>query len=916
MMASCSTFNKHIFLNGGPPSETTSEISSVESDWGDLRLIAAQLGVANPDDLHVERFKVDRQKLEDMIKVETYSEGMNSAEEFFTNIMKETTTYVSWPCRLKIGAKTKKDPHIRIVGKMPDVLRAKDKVMSRLDSRGSRVIMKMDVSYTDHSFIIGRGGNNIKRIMEETTTHIHFPDSNRSNPTEKSNQVSMCGSIEGVERARSLVRNSTPLLISFELPILAPGKTPPDNDTPYVKEVEAEFSVQVIFSTRPKLHSSLVLVKGSEKEERMVKEATRRLMDLMCENMASQIPVQMQLEISTQHHPIVLGRASCNLREIMNRTGTQIMFPDANDVNIKPIKRSQVTITGSINGVYLARQQLIGSLPIALIFDYPENTVDSDDITKLMLTHDVFISVRQKSRQSTLCIVIKGIEKFIANIYEARHQLLKCSGPRVVAEVPRTYFGPNEHPQQTNQNISALLAGPIAPPFSPLSPINALSFVGWPSPTSAASPAALPTADYAFGHMRGQFQNFHLHGSPKLPTPHHQQLLPLSLPPGLDRTIAGSSSASKLTHLASPHLLSVPPGAGGGGGGGSFLQNQLSHHHHHHQHSGHSHHQRNQQSVHSNGNCSTSTSLTISQNNSHNDIHSSGYQSLNCSSNSLDQQYQNNSSTGGSVVSQVSSNSLLNSSPDHQSPGVSGTSGMNRCRLSICTPESPHYQSDLEQRTPLAFEQKGSLNDKFLFNLDPRVVAGYKAMHISPQQGEVRTPTLSWQGLGLSQSSPAPVEACDLSWANTSSSSGSGGNGAANISTSSSSSGATDSRHNLTTTMIEVTPRHQREQMAQYNDVTTILTGLGLEHYIKNFINGEIDMTVFQTLTDQDLLNLDIKPLGARRRILMAIHDLSARPGSGLFGSSALSPSGLPSALSRFSGSAAPGAERRSSSGQ
>lgn len=485
MAASCPPFNKHIFIGGGPPSETTgSEISSVESDWGDLRLIAAQLGVANPDDLHVERFKVDRQKLEEMIKVETYSEGMNSAEEFFTNIMEETTTYVSWPCRLKIGAKTKKDPHIRIVGKMADVLKAKDKVMARLDSRGSRVIMKMDVSYTDHSFIIGRGGNNIKRIMEETATHIHFPDSNRSNPTEKSNQVSLCGSMEGVERARAMVRISTPLLISFELPILAPGKAPPDNETPFVKEVEKEFNVQVIFSTRPKLHSSLVLVKGSEKEELKVKEATRRLMDFMCENIANQIPVQMQLEISTQHHPIVLGRASGNLREIMSRTGTQIMFPDANDVNIKPIKRSQVTITGTINGVYLARQQLIGNLPIALIFDYPENTVDSEEIAKLMYSHDVFISVRQKSRQSTLCIVIKGIEKFISNIYEARHQLLKCTGPKVAAEVPRSYLGPNEQ-AQNSQNVSQLLAGPTPQPFSPLSPINPIPFASnaWPSPT-------------------------------------------------------------------------------------------------------------------------------------------------------------------------------------------------------------------------------------------------------------------------------------------------------------------------------------------------------------------------------------------------------------------------------------------------
>lgn len=66
--------------------------------------------------------------------------------------------------------------------------------------------MKMDISYTDHSFIIGRGGNNIKKIMEDTATHIHFPDSNRSNPIEKSNQVSLCGSLDGVEKARHAVR--------------------------------------------------------------------------------------------------------------------------------------------------------------------------------------------------------------------------------------------------------------------------------------------------------------------------------------------------------------------------------------------------------------------------------------------------------------------------------------------------------------------------------------------------------------------------------------------------------------------------------------------------------------------------------------------------------------------------------------
>lgn len=66
--------------------------------------------------------------------------------------------------------------------------------------------MKLDVSYTDHSHIIGKGGLTIKRVMEETGCHIHFPDSNRSNHQDKSNQVSIAGEMEGVERARARVR--------------------------------------------------------------------------------------------------------------------------------------------------------------------------------------------------------------------------------------------------------------------------------------------------------------------------------------------------------------------------------------------------------------------------------------------------------------------------------------------------------------------------------------------------------------------------------------------------------------------------------------------------------------------------------------------------------------------------------------
>lgn len=55
------------------------------------------------------------------------------------------------------------DPHIKVAGLPESVRQAKEKVMAVLDTKSSRVTLKMDVSHTDHSHIIGKGGGNIKR---------------------------------------------------------------------------------------------------------------------------------------------------------------------------------------------------------------------------------------------------------------------------------------------------------------------------------------------------------------------------------------------------------------------------------------------------------------------------------------------------------------------------------------------------------------------------------------------------------------------------------------------------------------------------------------------------------------------------------------------------------------------------------
>lgn len=75
------------------------------------------------------------------------------------------------------------------------------------DFQSNRVTLKMDVSHTEHSHVIGKGGNNIKKVMEVTGCHIHFPDSNRNNQAEKSNQVGiLSASLEPRDRAPTLMK--------------------------------------------------------------------------------------------------------------------------------------------------------------------------------------------------------------------------------------------------------------------------------------------------------------------------------------------------------------------------------------------------------------------------------------------------------------------------------------------------------------------------------------------------------------------------------------------------------------------------------------------------------------------------------------------------------------------------------------
>ncbi|XP_015903132.1 protein bicaudal C homolog 1 [Parasteatoda tepidariorum] len=386
-------------------------------------------------DLKEERFRIDRKKLEDMLQAQqSTSETNENAEEFFQRVMFETSTQISWPSKLKIGAKSKKDPHVKIVGKPEDVLKAKEKILEILDTKKNRVTLKMDVSHSDHSYIIGKGGFKIQQVMEETGCHIHFPDSNRNSTVEKSNQVSIAGQAAGVEMARSKIRDLLPLVFTFELPNGESVK-PGEESSPAVSHIQQTYSFNVSFwQVGPVGMGRTVLeVRGCQRLLSRLRQGLALLMEYLIGSKTIPIIGFMKTEIAAQHHQYVMGPCESNIQMITNKTGAKIIFPGAgteNPLQLTPLKsghmsKSTVLILGSFDSVCLAWQELLKCLPLVLMFDLKEGQeLDPVMVNNFMESFNINIMVRPKMKENTKSVLIRGCEKDGKILFQVRKEIL------------------------------------------------------------------------------------------------------------------------------------------------------------------------------------------------------------------------------------------------------------------------------------------------------------------------------------------------------------------------------------------------------------------------------------------------------------------------------------------------------------
>merc|ERR1719397_1622658 len=752
-----------------------------------------------------QRFRVDRRKLELMM--------MNSPEfgevaaEFFERIGEETGTVVIWPSRLKIGAKSKKDPHIRVGGCEEGVKRAKTMITEVLDTTtNSRVTMKMDVSYTDHSHIIGKGGNTIRRVMAETNCHIHFPDSNRSNPNEKSNQVSIAGEMEGVERARARVRELTPLLFNFDLPVMPGFQATPDLNSHFLKAIQDQYNIQIMFRQKQKnFHATTVVVKGCEWECSRVKEATLLLMEYLCKGLVGgTAPVVMTMEVSPQHHATVLGKGNINLKIIMRRTNTTIIFPDAGDPNIPPIKKGSVTISSnSIHNVYLARQLLLGSLPIVMMFDIPETLqVEESVISKLQDDEDVIISIKPRAGQESKSCIVKTQERNSAGLYNTRHVLLQLDRqgePVVRANIPETYKVPLSGSSSNSvlANLPASkgpylnLAAATVAPYPPLTPVYTPGLARPPSPWQLPPPPP-PTPVSALGVL----------------PPNHPYLQDYAM-----------LVLNNITRLQQQQQLQIEQQAAAGAGYGSAVSPGGAGPGQHHTTSGHG---------------------------------SSGMgSSLHCSP----------------LPSPLPTKSPRNSSPVtaagnltanlHKLDLTDGSSGIGVDREKNLSQDISVLLSGMtvEDRRAPGCEKKfvQTAND-----YEHKKFLATKAVKNKPM-GEVRTPNAVWSGLGFSSSMPEAVIREKMAAEHAKAKQ----QRAQEVASNSDWFG----QSNAFDTLLQQAGRE--EEVGAGDSLAVILAGQGLAKYIDVFRRHEIDLPTFSSLTDEELKEIGIPTFGARKKLLL-----------------------------------------------
>merc|ERR1712038_1596566 len=198
-----------------------------------------------------------------------------------------------------------------------------------------------------HKFIIGKGGQTIKGIRQDTSTRIDLPESGS-----ESDVITITGKKENVEKAqKKIAQIQSEMANVVSVDVIIPSKIHNmmiGAGGKLIQSISDDCGGVAIKFPAPDAHSEKVTIRGPKED---VEKAKNMLMELSNERQLNSISATIRAK--PEHHKFLIGRNGVNIQSVRDKTGARIIFPSEKDED-----REIITILGTKESVASAKIEL------------------------------------------------------------------------------------------------------------------------------------------------------------------------------------------------------------------------------------------------------------------------------------------------------------------------------------------------------------------------------------------------------------------------------------------------------------------------------------------------------------------------------------------------------------------------------
>lgn len=317
-----------------------------------------------------------------------------------------------------------------------------DEEQQQQDVREGRVIVRMEVSHTEHSSLIGPGGSIVREMRSKCQCLIHYPDGNpgspeptsRSYPHLHSNEVSVRGKINNAIPGCQRVRDTIPHCFVYDIP--GYGRFYEVEFQGPISKIQEIFQVEVTLKTECGFIKQVV-IRGAQDYRTL--QGVKMVISLFVDS-ASIIRSSPEVtqEICIHPHSQSAMWNLCNgerwLKDISENTKVSIVFPSPRSED-----KQTIVLRGPVDGVAAAWILLMSLLPITVrVFINRDIDFRRDDLERY-ISHDLqvnFLVPRKERRpEDRQYIELRTFEGNMENLLMAFNTLMTNT---VVPKVPIT----------------------------------------------------------------------------------------------------------------------------------------------------------------------------------------------------------------------------------------------------------------------------------------------------------------------------------------------------------------------------------------------------------------------------------------------------------------------------------------------